>query len=342
MNNIFADTDFAGRIERDVPLSRYTTLGVGGNAEYFFPAPSTDDLVKVLTIARQRKTEVTLLGAGSNVLVNDAGVRGLVIQNRSTRWEILSDETTPTRAQTQNLAARWHEVEASGVATEVYDESKYPTIHVRVDSGCIVQRLMAELLEVEVTGLEWFSGIPATVGGAVYMNMHGAHKFFGDVVVSARILQDGEIRAVPHEYFKFVYDWSVLHETGEAVIDVTLALRRGPVAEAKKLMQDWMIHKNKTQPKKSCGSVFRNISPEEQARLHLPTNSAGYIIDKVLDLNGMQIGGARIYDTNGNFMVNTGNARAEDFAILIAYVKERARNKLGLDLHEEVLYLGYT
>jgi UDP-N-acetylmuramate dehydrogenase len=125
------------------------------------------------------------------------------------------------------------------------------------------------------------------------------------------------------------------------VLDAVLQLRRGPVEQARAVMASWMTRKNRSQPKRSSGCVFQNLSEADRRRLDLPTTSAGYVIDKYLHLKGYRVGGAKISSAHGNFMVNAGGASAEDFRTLIAEVKRRARDQLGLDLKEEVRYLGF-
>jgi UDP-N-acetylmuramate dehydrogenase len=320
----------------DKPLADLSTLRVGGKAEAWFVAKDSADLIAALAFCNEHNIPVSVLGGGSNVLINDGRIPGLVISNKANSFEVLAEQVITTPPINQ---ARWVSLAEPSVTD--YDESKYPLVAVRADSGCLLSWLMVELLKKKVTGLEWFAGIPGSVGGAIYMNMHGGPKLFGDLLVTARLFDHGQIKHVNNEYFKWRYDWSILHDTKEVVIDAVLALRCGPVDQAKNLMVEWMKHKNKSQDKKSTGCIFQNLTSAEQARLNIPSPGAGYVIDKLLDLNGHQIGGAKISETHGNFMVNAGNARAEDFAILIAYIKEQARNKLNLELHEEIEYIGF-
>ena len=336
----FASIKFAQRLQQQEPLAQHTTLGVGGPADYYIVATTTDDIIELLEMARQAELPAVLLGGGSNLLVADAGFRGLVIHNRASSWRIM-EETVPAVAATTPTLPRWSEPAEEPLPVFSYDETIYPPVLVQVDSGALLQRLMVELLEQGLTGLEWFSGIPGSVGGAMYMNMHGGKKFFGDLVREARLVDGaGAVRTVPQEYFRFGYDWSVLHQTNDVVLDVVLVLRRGPVEQARAMMTTWMKYKNETQPKRSSGCVFQNVSKEEQQRLALPTPSAGYIIDKLLHMTGQRHGGAQISEEHGNFMVNTGGATAADFVALICEVKERANSELNLNLNEEVRYVG--
>lgn len=341
--HMFSGTRFENRAKRDEPLRKYTTLGVGGPADDYVVAESSADMVELLALARAEGIGVVVLGGGSNVLVSDEGFRGLVIHNKASSWRVLEtigeDKTSPSPM----TPPRWTEV-SEGVADKLsYDERSYPSVLVRVDSGALLQRLMVEVLDQGVTGLEWFAGIPASVGGAVYMNLHGGRRFFGDLVREARLVSPvGTVQTVPAAYFCFAYDWSVLHETDEVVLDVTLALRRGSVEQARAVMVRWMRHKNESQPKRSSGCVFQNITEEDRRRLNLPTTSTGYVIDKLLHLKGRQVGGAKVSEEHGNFMVNIGSASAQDFVTLITEVRQRAKDELGLELREEVRYVGPT
>lgn len=339
---MFNDSIFAEKIKRDEPLALHTTLGVGGVADFYVVADSTDEIVAFVAQAREQSVPVLVLGGGSNVLIADEGFRGLVIQNRAATWRIVEAPAFEGKEQKYRLPPRWHST-STDLPELDYNEQDYPIVFVQVDSGCMVQALMMQLMSKGITGLECFSGIPASIGGGIYMNMHGANKYLGDLLLSARVLANGgTIKEVTQSFFRFDYDWSVLHETNDVVLDAIFQLRYGPVERARAIMTSWLKFKNERQPKKSFGSVFQNLSAAEQARLGISNPGAGYVIDKLLHLNGKKMGGAQIAPNNGNFMVNTGNARAADFVALINEVKAEAKKVLQLELKEEVRYIGFT
>ena len=339
--NPFDGSSFEGLVKIDEPLAPRTTLGVGGPADYYYEATTTGQIINLISIAASKKIPYVVLGAGSNVLVSDEGFRGLIIKNSSADWEILKQYRFPAFSR-HSLAARWSPPPNSGFANMGYDESEYPLVALRADCGIPVQRLAVELLNKGITGLEWFAGIPGTIGGAVYMNMHGGGKFFGDLLVEARLLDStGQINQRPRSNFEFKYDYSILHKTKEVVLDVVLGLRLGPVKKAQRLMFNWLKHKNASQPKRSSGCVFQNISEDDRRRLKMPTTSTGFIIDRLLRLKGRRHGGAMVSEEHGNFFVNTGSATAQDFYELICEVKNKANKELSVELKEEVCYVGF-
>ena len=171
------------------------------------------------------------------------------------------------------------------------------------------------------------------------MNMHGGDYFFGDLVEQATILRGNTATSVPGEYFKFDYDWSILHQTAEIVLDADLRLKKGNVAGAKAIARKWASYKA-SQPRRTAGCIFRNLSSIEQKKLNLPTSSVGYLIDKVLNLKGTQIGDAMISNNHAAFIENLGNAKAKDIFDLIQLIKKRAKSELGIDLVEEVNLIG--
>ena len=171
------------------------------------------------------------------------------------------------------------------------------------------------------------------------MNMHGGEYFFGNFVYNALLFDGENTKTVNHEYFKFGYDWSILHETGEIILEADLLLFYGDVEKAKALSVDWARRKS-LQPQKSAGCVFQNLTHEQQEKLNLPTSSIGYLIDKVLELKGTQKGGAIISNNHAAFIENLGHAKAQDVYYLYQVIKEKAKQKLELDLKSEIEFIG--
>ena len=163
------------------------------------------------------------------------------------------------------------------------------------------------------------------------MNMHGGEYFFGELVEKATLTDGYTIKSVSNEYFQFEYDWSILHKTGEVVLNADLKLVKGNLDSAKQLTRDWAKYKA-GQPKRSAGCIFKNLSDQEQQRLELPTSSTGYLIDKVLGLKGMKIGDAIISNKHAAFIENLGQARAMDIFNLIQLIKQKAKSDLFIPL----------
>lgn len=299
-------------VRQQVPVAPYTTIGCGGPAELLAEVSTSVNLQTALRQAKSLSYPVRVLGKGSNVLISDMGFNGLILINNSRQWQL--------------LAPADHSKEKNSVI-------------VRADSGCRISSLANGLLKNNIGGLEWFSGIPATVGGAIYMNIHGGDYFFGPLVHQALLTNGTRQKVVDNAYFEFAYDYSHLHNSREIVIWADLRLTRGLAAESRKLAKEWAAAKAH-QPQKSAGCIFRNLTPAEQSRLQLPTPSIGYVIDKLLGLKDFQIGGARVAPAHAAFIENTGNARSSEVYALIRHIQKIAQSKLQLELKTEIELIG--
>ena len=327
-------------VRTNEPLAPYTTIGVGGPADVFVEATTVEQIRQAVDVCEAAGVPHFLLGGGSNLIFADAGFRGVVIRNLADAFEILAetpDAPPPTPAVPD---ARFSPPPLDDAVPWPEEETDAPAVLVRVAAGARLMPLMKQLFQHGITGLEWFAGIPATVGGAVFMNLHGGPRFFGDLVQRALLYRRGRFKTVDREYFRFGYDWSMLHDTREIVLQVDLRLRRGDVTRARQFVKVWAAYKA-NQPQRSAGCIFQNLSPEQQRRLDLPTTSVGYVIDRVLGLKGRQIGGARIAPTHAAFIENLGNATAADVLALIETVQQAARDRLGMELPLEVELVGF-
>ena len=317
------------KIQKGVSLGQYSTFRIGGRAEYFTEVKTKDELIEAVTWARQKQLTIHLLGNGSNTLIADSGVSGLAIRNLTGEIKTLDLTKSSTRSK---IPPRFQFIN-----NLTYDETKYPAVLVQLDSGVYIPKAIFSLISQGVTGLEWFSGIPATVGGATYINLHGADKYWSDYLVCAEIIDpQSQVKTVPLEYFRYDYDQSTLKTSGDLVLSVTLELRRGPAEQALAIAKLWQIKKSH-QPQRSLGCIFQNLSAAEQKRLNLPTASIGYLIDKKLGLKGTKIGQAWLSEKHAGFVENLGQATASDVLELIKLVQIRAKAKLGLDLKLEIV-----
>ncbi len=317
---------------RNAPLADYTTIGIGGVAEWLITAENTAQLVQAIAMCQSANMPWRILGNGSNLIISDSGVAGAVILNRCNGVQILDEQ--PQLPLPTKTPPRLHHPVANVDAAETGEP-----VLVRVGAGAKIIPIMKTLYRQGIVGLEWFAGIPATVGGAVFMNMHGAHQYFGELVYRAKIWLNDDIVTVPHSWFAFDYDWCRLHCERGVILEVDLLLRKGNPSQAQQAARAWARAKS-LQPQKSAGCIFQNLSDEQQQRLNLPSPSVGYLIDKILGLKGVQKGGARISPQHAAFIENIGNASAADAAYLIELIAEAAAQKLGLKLTPEVLFWG--
>jgi len=321
------------------PLSHHTTIGVGGPARRFVTANNSEQLVEGIRLCKTFDVPIFILGWGSNLIISDSGFPGVVIQNRAQSWRVVSDQfsektVSSTSPRLTPVGDKYYQADDLE-----YSETDDSPVLVQVDSGAKIDPLIKALLQNCVTGLQWFSGIPATVGGAIYMNMHGGYHFFGDLLVKAALVDGGDLKEVERDYFQFDYDRSILHETRETVLWAQLLLRRGDVERARATAREWARRKS-LQPQKSAGCIFRNLTAEEQRKLNLPTPSIGYVVDHVLKLKGEGRGDAIISPRHAAFIENLGNANASDVKFLVDLIREKAKSELGIDLKTEVELVG--
>jgi UDP-N-acetylmuramate dehydrogenase len=294
------------RLGRDVPLAPLTTLKVGGSADWLAEVQSAAELTELLAVAREMAMPVTLLGGGSNVVVSDAGVRGLVVRLRLV-----------------------------GVRQERPDS-------VRAEAGLTINGLVRWTVGRGLAGLEEWAGTPGTVGGAIHGNAHWARRNVGDLVTLVRIVsRSGEVTDVPQADMEFAYDASRLQRTGEILVWADFRVEPGDPDALRARARASLAYRKRTQPlaQPSAGCMFQNPDP---SRDRLPAGmpaSAGALIDRA-GLKGRREGGARISETHANFVVNTGAATARDIRTLVDAARTAVHDQFGVVLRDEVVYLG--
>ncbi|WP_088343867.1 UDP-N-acetylmuramate dehydrogenase [Bacillus cereus] len=287
-----------GRVLVNEPLARYTTMKIGGPADILIVPKHVAGIEKTLQLVKQYKTKWTVIGRGSNLLVSDQGIEGVVIR-----------------------------------LGEGLDHLEVEKHKVRVGSGYPLIKLSTLLSRQGLAGLEFASGIPGSVGGAVYMNA-GAHKSdISSVLSKALILfEDGVIDWLTNKELEFSYRASVLQTKRPGIVlEAVFQLQAGKREEIVRSMQNNKDYRRETQPwnHPCAGSVFRNPIP----------HFAGDLVEKA-GLRGYRIGGAQISEMHGNFIVNTGGASAQDVLSLIELIKHTIKDKFDVDMHTEVEIIG--
>ena len=330
------------RVRRDEPLSAHTTLGIGGKADVFYITETSGDLVKAVRLAKSFGVPVTVIGGGSNILVSDLGVRGLVIKNRSKKIAIHKEGKFHAILRGM-VGARWMASEKGSKKYDFadldYEENDKPDVEVVLDSGVNLQVATIQLIDQGVTGLQWYSRIPGTIGGAVYNNIHGGSHTFAEIVKKVVVLdKHGGIKTITGKNLKSGYDISRFHNSGEVILEVTLVLKLGDMERARRVAEEWRKRKM-VQPMNSAGCVFKNISEEDRAILGYPTTSVGYIVENILNMTGYKIGDAAIADHH-NFIINTGKATAKDYLAVRDEIVKRARESVGIELEDEIMRIG--
>ena len=296
----------AKRLKRNEPLAQYTTFKIGGPADLFYDATSTDDLAGAVTAARDLGIEYFVLGLGANILVGDKGFRGLVIRNTSHHIKFLDG------------GKLW------------------------VESGAVMARLIPQAVERGLSGLEHYVGIPSTVGGAVWQNLHFLSPaparertmFIAEVFESAELLtHDGKRKTVDRDYMQFGYDTSTLHKQRDVALAVTFQLQPEDPAVMHRIMQENLSWRGGKHPwleyHPSAGSIFKKIEGV----------GAGRLIDQV-GLKGFRHGDAQISHIHANIMVNLGKAKAKDVRELITIAQTKVKDQFGQQLEPEIGFIG--
>ncbi len=301
-----AATFGADRVRTRVPLAPYTTFRVGGPADWLVEPRSSDEIVSALRLAHEADVPVTLLGGGSNVLVSDRGVRGLVLRARG--GEVAAIDASRIRADaavTINGLVRW-----------------------TINHGC--------------AGLEAWAGTPGTVGGAIFGNAHFSGRLIGELVTEVRLAsRDATIVDVPADAMAFAYDRSRLQASGEILVSAVFRVSPGDPAALRATARASLAYRKRTQPldTPSAGCIFQNPQRDVDTVPEGIPWSAGALVDRA-GLKGAAIGGARVSPTHGNFIVNDGVATAADIRRLIERCKQQVRERFAVDLREEIVYLG--
>ncbi|MDF2788459.1 MAG: UDP-N-acetylenolpyruvoylglucosamine reductase [Neobacillus sp.] len=287
-----------GKVKRNELLSQHTTMKIGGPADIFIEPSSLENIQKVMTFLKERQIPWRAIGRGSNLLVSDKGIEGVVIKLGSGLDHLTINDSTIT-----------------------------------VGGGHSLVSLSTLISKKGLSGLEFASGIPGSVGGAVYMNA-GAHgSDISKILTKAHVLfEDGSIEWLSNDEMEFTYRTSVLQKKRPGIVlEAEFQLTKGDRTAIVSQMQKNKDYRKETQPWNfpCAGSIFRNPLP----------NYAGKLIEDA-GLKGFQIGGAKISEMHGNFIVNAGNATAKDVLDLIQYIKDTILNSNGIKMETEVEIIG--
>jgi len=296
----------ADRVHADAPLAPFTTFKVGGPADAIVETRSSDEMVDAIKIARDQGAPFRVLGGGSNVLIPDAGLRGLVIRPRGGEIAVVGREL------------------------------------VKADAAVTINGLVRWTINRGLAGLEAWAGTPGTVGGAIYGNAHWKQVNIGDLVESVRLASpDGTLLQAPADRMEFGYDDSRLKRSREVLL--WAAFRAVPGADPERIRavaRESLAFRKRTQPLESpsAGCIFMNPDPSRDRIPEGIPPSAGALVDRA-GLKGGAVGGARVSTTHANFIINTGGATATDIAALIDRCKAAVEEQFGVTLREEIVRL---
>ena len=312
-------------IQKNIPLAPYTTLKIGGPADYFVEAHNEDEIIEALIWAQTQKIPYYVLSGGSNVLISDQGFRGLIL--RITNYEL-----------------------------------RITNASVIAGAGVPLPLIAKKTAEQGLSGLEFCIGVPGTVGGAVYGNAGAFGQETKDVLESARVVMPkkdctsffSNHKQIPNSEFQipnhgdknqwvttelpknacqFAYRESIFKSHKNwIIVEVSFLLKTDAPANCKKRMLAMLKDKTTNQPmgERAAGSIFKN-----------PPNAKAWELISEAEMKGYQIGGAKVSDIHANYIINTGNATAEQMVMLIAMIKQRVRVRAKVQLQEEIQYVGF-
>lgn len=284
-------------VHTDEPMSRHTTFRIGGNADYFVKPGNADEVAAVIAVCREYNIPYFILGNGSNLLVSDDGYRGMII----------------------NIMDNMDSVTVDGRI-------------ITAQAGAMLVRVSVMARDNALTGLEFASGIPGTIGGAVYMNAGAYGGEMKNVVKTVRAIDEyGRIYELDSEKMDFSYRHSIVEERKLIVLEVTLELEHGSREAIDNRMKELAEARRSKQPLEypSAGSTFKR--PE------------GYFAGKLImdaGLRGYSVGGAQVAEKHCGFVINKGGATASDVVELIRDVQHDVDDKFGVTLEPEVKMLG--
>lgn len=294
------------QLRRGELLAPYTTFRIGGPADLFYSTETAEDLANAVLAARELAVPYFVLGLGANILVGDKGFRGLVIRSHASHFTF------------SDTGLLW------------------------VESGAVVGDLIPEAVERGWSGLEHYVGIPSTIGGAVWQNLHFLEPepdrkrtmFIADVFHSCDLLtEEGERKTVDRDYMEFGYDTSILHHRRDVALAVTFQLERGDTSTMHRVMQENLSWRGARHPwlqfHPSAGSIFKKIEGL----------GAGRLIDQC-GLKGHRNGNAQISHIHANIMVNLGGATASDVRGLIHTAQNAVKERFGVMLQPEIGFVG--
>jgi UDP-N-acetylmuramate dehydrogenase len=302
-------------LQFDFMLSKITYFKVGGPAEVFVELKEEQELIDLLSFCRENKIKHLIIGGASNVIVADDAIKGIVIKY------INSD------------------------ISKVIEDDNFSIIE--ANSGIKMPILVSTTVKWGLTGLELFLGVPGMLGGAIYNNAHYLSDLISEHVYSVKVLDcDGKVIWVSAENCGFRYDHSRFQNSGEIIMAARFKLKHGDPAESQELIKKATEYRAKTQPlgMPSSGCIFQNVPNNDQLKKQFPQFvekefvPSGFLIDQAGLKNSKQ-GNIEVSDKHAAFMVNLGGGTTNDLRKLIHKVKDKVKEKFGVELKEEVFYI---
>lgn len=285
------------RIYKDEPMRKHTTFRIGGNADYFVVPKTEEEIRNVIRLCKEERMPYYILGNGSNLLVSDKGYRGVIIE----------------------ICKKMNEICVEGN-------------FLKVQAGALLSKVGSAALDAGLAGFEFASGIPGTMGGAVFMNAGAYGGEMKDILTEVTVLdENNEVRVLKKEELELGYRTSIVAKKGYVVLSAKVELKKGDQMEIRERMNELKVQRTTKQPLEypSAGSTFKR--PE------------GYFAGKLIadaGLRGFQVGGAQVSEKHCGFVINKENATAADIVELMRQIIERVQTEFGVKLEPEVKKLG--
>ena len=292
----------SGDVILNAPMKQYTTWKIGGPADCLVEPKNSEDIIAVVRFAKEHHVPLFVLGNGSNLLVSDDGIEGIVL----------------------------HCGESLGQFS--FENSSDETVLLTAGSGVLLSKMARETAKRGLAGLQWSVGIPASLGGAAIMNAGAYGHWFYEVLSAAEIItENGEVLRLSGDELGWSYRHTALMDRKAIVTSLEIRLARGDRDELMKTVEETIKTRREKQPLDfpSAGSVFKN-----------PKGShAGYLIE-LTGLRGKRVGNAEVSEKHGNFILNKGDCKAKDVLTLIELVQREVKEARGYDLVPEVRFIG--
>lgn len=295
-------------ILKEESMKKHTSFKIGGNADFFVKAKSVEDVKFVIDLCKKNDIPLTIIGNGSNILVKDEGIRGIVLKIDIDKFEI--NEKIPEELRKNNNS-----------------------VIITVGAGVLLGKLAFQLLKKSISGFEFASGIPGTIGGAVRMNAGAYGSEFKDIVIETMCMDNnGNIIKLDNKKQKFEYRKSIFKDNKYIILETKLLLEKvDDNSKIKEKMDEYKKSRMEKQPIEfpCAGSTFKRGSDFITAKL----------IDEC-DLKGYSIGDAQVSEKHAGFVINRGNASFEDVFKLIKFIQKNVKEKFGKDIELEVEIVG--
>ncbi|HYD35512.1 MAG TPA: UDP-N-acetylmuramate dehydrogenase [Vitreimonas sp.] len=313
LTTTFPDLPF----QANYPLKELSYFKIGGPAEVYIELANKDQIAVVVKLCQEHHIKLTIVGGASNVIIADEGIQGLVMR-------VLHDVLEQTDQTVENKTI------------------------IRAGTGLKMALLVSRVVHMGFGGLEYFLGVPGTLGGAVYNNSHYLAHLIGEHIHRVQVVnQAGELQWLSNSECEFAYDSSRFQRTKEVILEVEFALAEGNKEESQALIREATQYRADTQPLgiPNSGCIFQNtpntdylrqLFPQFASKTHV---SGGFLIDQA-GLKGTRVGDVEVSHKHAAFIINKGQGTAQDVKQLITQIKATVKDKFGVELREEVFYLG--